>query len=57
LICFQLNRLKMNRVGPHDAIIQLFLFEVPGIFMFGGVVCVGGVGSGASAGAGAAWVV
>jgi hypothetical protein len=55
LICFQLSGLKMNRVGPHDAIIQLFLFEVPGIFMFGGVVCVGGVGSGA--GASAAWVV
>jgi hypothetical protein len=59
LICFQLVSVKMNRVGPHDAIIQLFLFEVPGIFMFGGVVCAGGAGSGAGAGAssGAAWVV
>ena len=57
LICFQLISVKMNRVGPHDAIIQLLLFEVPGIFMFGGVVCAGGVGAGAGAGAGAARVV
>ena len=57
LICFQLIGVKMNRVGPHDAIIQLLLFEVPGIFMFGGVVCAGGAGAAVGAGAGAAWVV